>query len=62
MEALYDQKFVRMWRFYLAACEQTFRFRKQTVFQVQLTRAANVAPMTRDYIYSSEEVMREAAE
>ena len=59
---IYDERFVRMWRFYLAACEQTFRYRQQTVFQFQLTRAANIVPMTRDYLYRDHLKFREAAE
>ncbi len=51
---LYDDRFVRMWRFYLAACEQTFRLRYQAVFQVQLTRSIEALPLTRDYIYEAE--------
>ncbi len=37
-KALYDERFCRMWEFYLAACEATFRFTPHGVFQVQLTR------------------------
>jgi len=51
--ALYDDRFVRMWRFYLAACEQTFRHGPQAVFQVQLSRSVDAVPLTRDYIYSA---------
>ena len=49
---LYDDRFVRMWRFYLAACEQTFRHGSQAVFQFQLSRNINAVPLTRDYIYA----------
>lgn len=48
---LYDDRFVRMWRFYLAACEQTFRHGRQAVFQFQLSRTIDAVPITRDYIY-----------
>ena len=52
--ALYDDRFCRMWRYYLVACEQTFRFNKQVVFQFQLApKQANV-PLTRDYLYARE--------
>ena len=50
-EALKDRQFVRMWRFYLAACEQTFRHGPQDVFQLQLCRRADAVPITRDYLY-----------
>ncbi|MCK8462435.1 cyclopropane-fatty-acyl-phospholipid synthase family protein [Aliiroseovarius sp. S1339] len=49
--AMYDDRFVRMWRFYLAACEQTFRNGPQAVFQFQLSRYIDAVPPTRDYIY-----------
>ena len=49
--ALYDARFVRMWRFYLAACEQTFRHGRQAVFQFQLSRRIDAVPLTRDYLY-----------
>jgi Cyclopropane fatty acid synthase and related methyltransferases len=49
--ALYDERFVRMWKFYLVASEQTFRFAGQCVFQLQLARDQNAVPLTRDYLY-----------
>ncbi len=49
---MYDERFVRMWKFYLVACEQTFRLRRQGVFQIQLSRRADSVPITRDYLYS----------
>ena len=49
---LYDDQFCRMWRFYLMACEMTFRLDKQVVFQVQLSRRQDALPLTRDYLYS----------
>ena len=51
VRALYDDRFVRMWRFYLAACEQTFRHGPQAVLQFQLTRKIDAVPLTRDYLY-----------
>ena len=53
VRALYDDRFVRMWRFYLAACEQTFRHGRQAVFQFQLSRRIDAVPLTRDYLYQS---------
>lgn len=49
--AMYDDRFVRMWRFYLAACEQTFRHGPQAVYQFQLSRDIRAVPLTRDYLY-----------
>ncbi len=54
--AIYDDRFVRMWRFYLVASEQTFRFGPQAVFQFQLSRAQDAVPLTRDYLYASMQV------
>ncbi|MDG4650481.1 cyclopropane-fatty-acyl-phospholipid synthase [Roseibacterium sp. SDUM158017] len=49
--ALYDARFCRMWRYYLKACEVTFRHNRQCVFQVQLARRQDAVPLTRDYLY-----------
>ncbi|NAZ37622.1 cyclopropane-fatty-acyl-phospholipid synthase family protein [Rubellimicrobium sp. CFH 75288] len=49
-ERLHDARFVRMWRFYLAGSEQTFRFGRQLVFQLQLSRRVDAVPITRDYL------------
>ncbi len=47
---LYDDRFVRMWRFYLVASEQGFRHGRMCVFQLQLGRRLDAAPITRDYL------------
>lgn len=51
VRAIYDDRFARMWRFYLAASEQTFRHGHQAVFQFQLSRKIDAVPLTRDYLY-----------
>ncbi|MEB8386716.1 cyclopropane-fatty-acyl-phospholipid synthase [Rhodobacteraceae bacterium KMM 6894] len=51
VRTLYDTRFVKMWRFYLAACEQTFRHGPQAVFQFQLSRKIDAVPLTREYLY-----------
>src|SRR6266508_4292299 len=43
-EPLYDERFVRMWEFYLASSEMTFREQGMMVFQLQLTRRQGVVP------------------
>jgi len=48
--ALYDERFCRMWEFYLVGCELSFRYLGQMVFQVQLARRQDAVPLTRDYI------------
>ena len=48
---MFDEKFYRMWEFYLASCEMAFKWGDQVVFQLQLTKENTSAPTTRDYIY-----------
>jgi len=60
VERLYDQRFVRMWEFYLAASELTFRQHGMMVFQIQMTKRTGIVPITRDYIGREEKRLREA--
>ena len=60
VERIYDQRFVRMWEFYLAASEMSFREQNMMVFQIQLTKRQGVVPMTRDYIVREEQRLRGA--
>ena len=53
-ERIYDQRFVRMWEFYLAASEMSFREQNMMVMQIQLTKRQGVVPITRDYIMGEE--------
>ena len=53
-EALYDARFCRMWRYYLIACEVTFKHDKQVVFQFQLAPNQEAVPLTRDYLYQDD--------
>src|SRR6185436_10542139 len=54
-ERIYDQRFVRMWEFYLAASEMAFReAQAMMVMQFQLAKRQNVVPITRDYIMREE--------
>ena len=48
---MFDEKFFRMWEFYLTSCELAFKWGDQVVFQFQLTKDLTTAPYTRDYIY-----------
>ena len=48
---MFDEKFFRMWEFYLASCEMAFKWGDQVVFQFQLTKDNTSVPNTRDYIY-----------
>ncbi len=52
--ALYDERFCRMWEFYLTACEAVFRHGNGMVFHLQLARRRDAVPLTRDYIVEEE--------
>ncbi len=56
---LYDQRFVRMWEFYLACSEMAFREGDMAVFQIQMAKRKDLLPATRDYIAREEERLRE---
>ena len=58
MAKLYDERFCRMWEFFLAASEAAFRFDRTLVFQVQMAKHENTVPITRDYIARREEELR----
>lgn len=49
--ALYDERFVRMWRFYLLSMEASFTVGVLLVYQIQLGKHLAAAPITRDYLY-----------
>jgi cyclopropane-fatty-acyl-phospholipid synthase len=55
---LYDERFARMWEFYLACSEMAFRKQNLMNFQIQLTRRQGIVPMTRDYIVPAEARLR----
>lgn len=51
---LYDERFFRMWEFYLAGSEMAFTHENFHVFQLQLTKRGGVVPDNRDYIAANE--------
>jgi cyclopropane-fatty-acyl-phospholipid synthase len=55
---LYDERFARMWEFYLACSEMSFRKQNMMNFQIQLTKRQGVVPITRDYIGREEARLR----
>jgi len=59
---IYDERFCRMWEFYLAGSECAFRNSGHVVFQVQLAKRADALPITRDYMidWERQELTREA--
>jgi cyclopropane-fatty-acyl-phospholipid synthase len=48
---LYDERFCRMWEYYLASSEIGFRYLGSVVFQIQMAKRQDAVPLTRDYIY-----------
>jgi cyclopropane-fatty-acyl-phospholipid synthase len=50
---LYDERFCRMWEYYLAICEVAFRWRGYAVFQLQLAKTVDAVPVTRSYVDGS---------
>lgn len=56
--ALYDERFVRLWEFYLASSEMAFRKQNLMNFQIQITKRQGVVPITRDYITRDEARLR----
>lgn len=57
-EALYNERFCRMWEMYLAMVECGFRHGGLTVFQIQLAKRLEGVPLTRDYIGAREKQLR----
>ncbi len=56
--ALYDERFYRMWRFYLAGALTAFRWGEMVNFQLQYVRDRHALPITRDYIDDAEKALR----
>jgi cyclopropane-fatty-acyl-phospholipid synthase len=54
VRALYDERFCRMWEFYLAGCEVAFRHQGHINFQMQIAKRVDTVPLTRDYMFDWE--------
>ncbi len=50
IEELYDERFCRMWEFYLQSCEMAFHHMDLMVFQMQLAKRQDAVPDTREYV------------
>ncbi|TMJ67943.1 MAG: class I SAM-dependent methyltransferase, partial [Alphaproteobacteria bacterium] len=50
VRVLYDERFCRMWEMYLVGSEIAFRRQDHMVFQMQLAKAVDAVPLTRDYM------------
>lgn len=55
---LYDERFCRMWEFYLAGSEMAFRYGGQVVFQLQIAKNIDAVPISRDYMVDRERELR----
>ncbi|MBM3564864.1 MAG: class I SAM-dependent methyltransferase [Alphaproteobacteria bacterium] len=53
IRAIYDERFCRMWEYYLAASEASFRHLDNVVYQVQMARSHDAVPLIRDYLHSA---------
>ena len=58
---LYDERFCRMWEFYLTGVETMFRTGSQMVFQMQLGHVRDAVPLTRGYMLETEQALADAA-
>jgi cyclopropane-fatty-acyl-phospholipid synthase len=56
--ALYDERFCKMWEFYLASSEMAFRHRHLMVFHIQMAHRQEAVPLTRGYIDDAERRLR----
>ena len=56
--SLFDERFLRMWEFYLAGSEVVFRLGYNVVFQIQLVKNISALPITRGYIQEKEQSLR----
>jgi len=60
--SLYDERFVRMWRWYLKSMEASFTVGTLLVYQAQLGKRLDSAPITRDYLYAPDTAQAQAAQ
>ncbi len=58
IQSLYDERFCRMFEFYLAGCECAFRYMGHMNWQIQLARRVDALPLARDYMFEAERAMR----
>ena len=58
---LYDERFCRMWEFYLVGSELAFRRQGHIVWQLQMARRVDTVPLTRDYMVDRERARSESA-
>lgn len=59
--SIYDERFCRMFEFYLCGSELAFRVSDHMNFQIQLEAGRDAVPLTRDYMYEAEQKAAEFA-
>jgi cyclopropane-fatty-acyl-phospholipid synthase len=57
---IYDERFCRMWDFYLTCMEVAFRRQHLCVYQIQLAKRIDALPTIRDYMVDAERAMAKA--
>jgi len=58
--ALYDERFCRMWEFYLGAVELGFLHGSNMVYQLLLSKQRDAVPIVRDFIVDDERIIQQA--
>jgi cyclopropane-fatty-acyl-phospholipid synthase len=56
--AMFDDRFCRMWEFYLSMAEAAFRHEDIVIFQLQPAKNQHAVPLTRNYIGDAEDALR----
>lgn len=49
--SMFDERFCRLWEFYLTGCELAFSHGQLVVYQLQISKSKGAVPVTRDYLY-----------
>ena len=61
-KALFDERFCRMWEFYLSVSQCMFEHQRCSVFQIQMAKRVDTLPMTRPYMAEQEERLRQLSQ
>lgn len=59
VSSMMDERFCRMWEFYLIISELSFRYSKNMNFQMQLAKGRHALPITRDYMAQAEAQLKQ---
>jgi len=59
---MYDERFYRMWQFYLAGAEQSFSYGKMVNWQIVYVKDRAAIPMTRDFMFEESLRLRDSEE